>query len=228
MHLRKIGRSRHCSEEWHTLIKKLIGKGNTYKEVQKTIGCSAKMISNALKWKNGKGSASDQLQDDQRLELPVSAVTVRRRLCEANLFPRIPRKIPLLKKRHAEKRLQFAKEHINWPKEKWRNILWTDASKIVLFRCKGHRQCVRRPPNSEFKPQYTVKTVKHGFASIMIWACFSYGVGPIYRIPGVMDQFAYLRIPEEVMSVRIKEGAEPEGEALDLPVKLRSYPHLWS
>ena len=48
--LSKMGRSSHCSEEQRTLIKKLIEEGKTYKEVQKTIGCSAKMISNALKW----------------------------------------------------------------------------------------------------------------------------------------------------------------------------------
>ena len=48
--LSKMDRSRHYSEEHRTLIKKLIGEGKTYKEVQKTIGCSAKMISNALKW----------------------------------------------------------------------------------------------------------------------------------------------------------------------------------
>ncbi|CAI9576525.1 unnamed protein product [Staurois parvus] len=44
-----MGRSRHCSE-LRTLIKKLSGEGKTYKEVQKMIGCSVKMIANALKW----------------------------------------------------------------------------------------------------------------------------------------------------------------------------------
>ena len=82
------------------------------------------------------------------LELPVTAMTGRRRLCEANLFTRVPRKVLLLKKAEqvVRNRLQFAKEHINWPKEKWRNILWTDESKIVLFGFRGHRQFVRRPP----------------------------------------------------------------------------------
>lgn len=32
--LRKIDRSRHCSEEQRTMIKKLSGEGKTYKEVQ--------------------------------------------------------------------------------------------------------------------------------------------------------------------------------------------------
>uniref|UniRef100_A0A3Q3X4T7 Transposase Tc1-like domain-containing protein n=1 Tax=Mola mola TaxID=94237 RepID=A0A3Q3X4T7_MOLML len=139
---------------------KLIGEGKTYKEVQKIIGCSAKMISNALKWRakpetrgrkrkttikmdrritrmaKAQPMISSRMIKDS-LELPVSTVTVRRRLCEANLFTRIPRKVPLLKKRHVQKRLQFAKEHINWPKEKWRNILWTDESKVVLFGSKA-------------------------------------------------------------------------------------------
>uniref|UniRef100_A0A3Q3W7Y0 Transposase Tc1-like domain-containing protein n=1 Tax=Mola mola TaxID=94237 RepID=A0A3Q3W7Y0_MOLML len=60
------------------------------------------------------------------LKLPVSTVTIRRRLCEAKFLARSPCKVPLLKKRHGLKRIKFAKEHIDWPKEKWRNILWTD------------------------------------------------------------------------------------------------------
>uniref|UniRef100_A0A3Q0R1D1 Transposase Tc1-like domain-containing protein n=1 Tax=Amphilophus citrinellus TaxID=61819 RepID=A0A3Q0R1D1_AMPCI len=60
------------------------------------------------------------------LMLPVSTVTIRRHLCEANLPARSPHKVPLLRKRHVLKRWQFAKEHIDWPVEKCRNILWTD------------------------------------------------------------------------------------------------------
>uniref|UniRef100_A0A8C6T6Z0 Transposase Tc1-like domain-containing protein n=1 Tax=Neogobius melanostomus TaxID=47308 RepID=A0A8C6T6Z0_9GOBI len=71
------------------------------------------------------------------LKLPVSTVTVRRCLCEANLFARSPRKVPLLQKRHVLKRIQFSKEHINWPKEKWRNILWTDYSFWVQWPCEA-------------------------------------------------------------------------------------------
>ena len=218
-----MGRSRHCSKDERFLIKTLIKEGKTYKEVQKVIGCSAKMISNALKWeqkteKRGRKRKTTPQMDrriaklaktqpmigskriKEDLQLTVSTGTIRRRLCEVNLPARSPRKVPLLKKRHVQKRLEFAKEHIDWPEKKWHNILWTDESKIVLFGSKGHRQYVRRPANTEFKPQYSVKTIKHGGASIMIWGCFSYyGVGPIYRIPGIMDQFEYIRILEEVM-----------------------------
>ena len=79
--------------------------------------------------------------------------------------------------------------------EKRCNSLWTDENKFVLFGSKGWRS-----PNTELKPQYTVKTVKHGDTSIMIWGCFSYcGVRPIYGSAGIIDQFEYIKILDKDM-----------------------------
>ena len=40
----------------------------------------------------------------------------------------------------------------------------------------------------------------HGGASIMTWGCFShYGVGSIDHIPGIVDQFEYIKILKELM-----------------------------
>ena len=48
--------------------------------------------------------------------------------------------------------------------------------------------------------KYTIKTIKHGGCSIMIWACFSYfGVGPIHHITTSIDQHVYVDILDKVM-----------------------------
>ncbi len=51
---------------------------------------------------------------------------IGRRLCEANKPPQSP----IAEKM---KRLQFAKEHIDWPKEKWCHILWTDEARLFFL-----------------------------------------------------------------------------------------------
>lgn len=218
-----MGRAKHCTKEKRELILKLRGEGKTYKEIQDILGCTAPMIANAIKFhpkpetrgRKRKTSAGDDRRIvryskmdpsasakliQKELQLPICALTIRRRLIDKNLFARSPRKVPLLTKRHVKARIEFAKLRINWPVEKWRNILWTDESKIVLFGGTGSRQYVRRPPNTEYQPKYTVKTVKHGGSKIMIWGCFSYyGVGPIHLIKEVMDQHVYVEILDRVL-----------------------------
>ncbi len=106
--LSKMGHSRHYSEEQCTLIKKLIRGEN---KGQKMIGCSAKMISNALKWQPKQercGRGKTIIRMDRRIakmaktqsmiSSRVSTVTIRRRLCETKLWARSPCKVPLLKK----------------------------------------------------------------------------------------------------------------------------------
>lgn len=181
------------------------------------------MISNAInyEWKPEKRGAKRKTTnaDDRRivrvskanpfassrdikaeLSLGISDVTIRRRLLDKNLNARSPRKVPLLGKRHIKAKLEFAKSHLNWPLSKWRNILWTDESKLVLFGGTGSRQYVRRPSNTEYHPNHTLKTVKYGGLKILVWACFSYsGVGPIHMIDAIMDQHVYVNILRNVM-----------------------------
>lgn len=174
----KVGRGKHCTPEKREMIQKLINEGKTYKTVQQLVGCSAKMIANVKKYhekqetrgrkpvlsprmvkrmvrysKAQPMAPATQIRDE--LNLPSSVITVRRRLKEHNLSAHSPRKVPLLKKIHVIKRLRFAKQHLTWPIEKWRNILWTDESKIVLYGGTGSRQYVRRPSNTEYNPRFT-------------------------------------------------------------------------
>lgn len=133
------------------------------------------------------------------LNAGVSARTVRRRLVEAKLVGRVARKVPLLKKEHKQARLAFARKYGNWTVAQWKNVLFSDETKINLISSDG-RQYVRRPINSAMNPKYTKKQVKHGGGNIQIWGCLSgHGVGPIKKIEGRLDQFQYKQILEETM-----------------------------
>ena len=95
--------------------------------------------------------------------------------------------------------MQFAKKYLNWKKENWGLILWSDESKINLINSDG-RSYVRRPKNTAFPPKYTKKTVKHGGGNILVWGCFSsIGVGPLFLIDGKMTADYYINILETTM-----------------------------
>lgn len=218
-----MGRAKHCSSEKRAIILDLLNKRKSYKFIQETLSCSAKMIANAKKWRKVKENRGGKKRTTPRedreiincakkspfisstaikkeLDLSISTSTIRRRLIQQKLYARRPRKVPLLNKRQIQRRLSFAHEHVQWGEKKWRNILWSDESKIVLFNSGAYQQHVRRPPSSAFQPQYTKKTVKFGGSSIMLWGCFSwYGVGPLHKIEGIMNADVYVNILETVL-----------------------------
>ncbi|CAK1589275.1 unnamed protein product [Parnassius mnemosyne] len=147
---------------------------------------------------NGSELIRSEIFGEERLR-GVSARTIRRRLCEANLFGRISRKVPLLKKENIQATLVFAKKHEHWTEREWKNVLYSDETKINMITSDG-KMYVIRPPKKEMDPKYTKKTVKHGGGNIKVWGCFSgHGIGPIKKIEGNMDKLQYKNILEEVM-----------------------------
>ena len=101
----------------------------------------------------------------------------------------------MLKKIHLKNRLLFAKKFIDQPDTVWRNVLWTDETKVVQYNHDKDKQYFRRPSNQQFNEKYTIKTVKYGGLRLMLWGCFEWnGVGPLVQIVGKMDATYYVHI----------------------------------
>ena len=97
----------------------------------------------------------------------ISVCTVRRILRNAGLLGRVAAKKPLLNRRHIQKRLMWCKSYLQMDKKNWQNFIFTDEARLELYS--RRRQYVRRPLGQRFKTRYTLKTVKYGGPSILVW-----------------------------------------------------------
>ena len=61
---------------------------------------------------------------------PVPPQTVRNLLKESGLYSATKKKVPMLKKAHCHRWLQFSLYHENWTVEDWKRVLWSDETNI--------------------------------------------------------------------------------------------------
>ena len=101
------------------------------------------------------------------LEETCTKVSIKRVLYQHNLKGRSARKRPLLQNCLKKARLRFATAHEDKDHTFWRNVLWSDETKIELFGHHDHRY-VWRKKGEACKPKNTIPTVKHGGGSIML------------------------------------------------------------
>ena len=61
---------------------------------------------------------------------PVTLQTVRNVLKKSGFHSATKKNVPMLKKTHKQKRLEFAHYHENWTVEDFKEVLWLDETKI--------------------------------------------------------------------------------------------------
>ena len=136
------------------------------------------------------------LQRISSLELPASEIAAQiyasqssgnrhiststaQRLRESGLRGQIAAKKPLLKDTNNKKRLAWAKKHEQWTLDRWKFVLWSDKSKIVIFGaiCSVFVRC---GVGERMISACVVPTIKHGGGGVMVWGCFAGDTQPAW------------------------------------------------
>jgi len=99
----------------------------------------------------------------------MSAQTVRNRLAESGLHGRRPYVGSVLSRRRRNNREQWALRHINWTRQRWRTLLFTDESRFVLSRADGRVRLYRRR-NERYADCCVLQRDRFGGGgSVMVW-----------------------------------------------------------
>ena len=141
---------------------------------------------------------------------PVSSKTIQRTLKRAGM----KRKWPLLTRVHKQKRLVFAKTYANWTVEDWKQVVWTDETKINQMGSDG-RHWVWKTAGEGLSDRLVNGTVKFGGGSCMIWGCMLWqGPGHIHHIEGTMDGDLYVHILDDKLYQSLKKYRKKKWQVL--------------
>ncbi|OBZ80410.1 Transposable element Tc1 transposase, partial [Choanephora cucurbitarum] len=122
-----------------------------------------------------------------------SLTTFREALSRMNFKSRVAAKKPALNPRHKDSRLARVKERINWTKDDWNKVVWSDEAKFTLKSASvGTRVIIKDGERCE--ERHIKGTHKFGLVSVMVWGCFhTNGVGPLVVQHGSIDQKVYVQ-----------------------------------
>ena len=100
---------------------------------------------------NPKAPLSNLRQQWQNLNVQASAKTVYRRLNEAGLKARRPRRRTFLTLDHRRNHVQGTANKLRWNLRTWRRIYWSHGNRFLLLFTNGHVRLWRRRRQGIFK-----------------------------------------------------------------------------
>ena len=100
------------------------------------------------------------------------------------------KKTQLLNLSHTEKRLRFAEQHVTWPAEQWRNVIFTDEKKFNLIGNDGYVSLWLQNRST-----YKIRVEKQLRKSIMVWGAISASGGLVLvRLDSTLNADNYIDI----------------------------------
>lgn len=131
--------------------------------------------------------------------VPVSRTLVNSRLVRAGYRARRPLRKPLLKQRHRQHRLQWARNHLRLQAQHWSHVIFSDEARFELYRHDG-RIRVRRRVEELYHEACIMPRVQAGGGGITVWGAFhAAGKSELVVINGNLDQHQYRRILNQTM-----------------------------
>jgi transposase len=135
----------------------------------------------------------------------ISARTARRTLHEQGLKAMRMINKPLLTRAHKRKRLEFARAHMDWTSEEWKQVIFSDETVITARQSDSHKLKWVKPTHS-LNPKLIVPTVQGGGFAIMTWGCISkFGFHDFILLDGTMDAVGYVNVLENYLIPVIRE-----------------------
>ena len=136
--------------------------------------------------------------------IDVSRMTISRSLKNNGLSSAEKLLKPMLSQKNIKARLEFANAYKEWTVEDWKQVIWSNGTKINRFGSDGRSWYWSRD-NTTIQPYHIKTTAKHGGGSIMIWGCMTAkGVGFMCQIVGKMNKELYQRILEDELTKTIQ------------------------
>src|SRR5689334_6120542 len=151
----------------------------------------------AQKYSTGK---LETLKDGQQYTQSIEGIHVVKQsilnyLESENMKAFIKQKRPYLLDNHKKERYQFAKEHLNWTLEGWKNVMFSYETLISRIGSYGRKYYFKKRGDTSIRPHHFKKTKQGGGGKMMIWGCITYfGVGDACWIPDKMNSVFYVEV----------------------------------
>lgn len=128
----------------------------------------------------------------------VAEHSVKRYLAEEGLVRYLKKKKPDLTENDKLARLKFAKEHLHWTVEDWRNVMFSDEVTISRIDTQGSRHYYKKPKDKIIRPHQIKRKRQGGGGKIMVWGSITYyGEGYAARIFGTINSEMILNILQD-------------------------------